>query len=82
MSSSADTVSTAAPRRRSRVPFWAQVLAGLVLGALLGWAARTWSLDGLTTTLDVVGSAFVSLLRTVVVPLVFLAIVVSVARLR
>ncbi|MGL5862765.1 MAG: dicarboxylate/amino acid:cation symporter [Phycicoccus sp.] len=82
MSSSADTVSTAAPRRRSRVPFWAQVLVGLVLGALLGWAARTWSLDGLTTTLDVVGSAFVSLLRTVVVPLVFLAIVVSVARLR
>ncbi|MGL5912479.1 MAG: dicarboxylate/amino acid:cation symporter, partial [Phycicoccus sp.] len=77
-----DTTPTAGPRRRSRVPFWAQVLAGLVLGVLLGWAARTWSLDGLTTTLDVVGSAFVSLLRTVVVPLVFLAIVVSVARLR
>ncbi|MGL5928738.1 MAG: dicarboxylate/amino acid:cation symporter, partial [Dermatophilaceae bacterium] len=86
MSSSAttgrDTTPTASPRSRPRVPFWAQVLAGLVLGALLGWAARTWSLDGLTTTLDVVGSAFVSLLRTIVVPLVFLAIVVSVTRLR
>lgn len=68
--------------RRARFPFWAQILAGLVLGALLGWAARTWELTGLAETLDVVGSAFVSLLRTIVVPLVFLAIVVSVARLR
>lgn len=68
--------------RRARFPFWVQILAGLVLGALLGWAARTWELAGLAETLDVVGSAFVSLLRTIVVPLVFLAIVVSVARLR
>lgn len=69
-------------RRRPRVPFWAQIIAGLVLGALLGWLARATSNDGLTTTLDVIGSSFVSLLRTIVVPLVFLAIVVSVARLR
>lgn len=68
--------------RRVRFPFWAQIIAGLVVGALLGWVARTWSVDGLTTTLDVIGSSFVSLLRTIVVPLVFLAIVVSVARLR
>ncbi|WP_286176040.1 dicarboxylate/amino acid:cation symporter [Arthrobacter sp. NEB 688] len=53
-----------------------------MVGALLGWVARTWSVDGLATTLDVIGSSFVSLLRTIVVPLVFLAIVVSVARLR
>ncbi|WP_404351299.1 dicarboxylate/amino acid:cation symporter [Phycicoccus jejuensis] len=68
--------------RRPRFPFWAQIIAGLVVGALLGWVARTWSVDGLATTLDVIGSSFVSLLRTIVVPLVFLAIVVSVARLR
>lgn len=70
------------PTRRARFPFWAQILAGLVLGALLGWVARTYEVDGLATFLDVLGSAFVSLLRTIVVPLVFLAIVVSVARLR
>ncbi|QKE83119.1 dicarboxylate/amino acid:cation symporter [Arthrobacter sp. NEB 688] len=77
-----DDAPPARAHRRPRFPFWAQIIAGLVVGALLGWVARTWSVDGLATTLDVIGSSFVSLLRTIVVPLVFLAIVVSVARLR
>lgn len=76
------TATEREPRRRPRLPFWAQIIAGLVVGAVLGWVARAWSVDGLATTLDVIGSSFVSLLRTIVVPLVFLAIVVSVARLR
>ncbi|WP_068250048.1 dicarboxylate/amino acid:cation symporter [Janibacter corallicola] len=70
-----------------RVSFGTQVLIGLVLGVVLGMVAR--QLGGteadpnwLTQTLDVVGSSFVSLLRAIVPPLVFLAIVASIANLR
>ena len=69
-------------RRRPAVPFWAQILLGLALGVVLGLVARTYDVAGLTTFLDILGSTFVTLLRTIVVPLVFLAIVVSVSRLR
>ncbi len=65
-----------------RFPFWAQIFAGLGLGAVLGYVARQYDVGWLTETLDIIGSSFVSLLRTIVVPLVFLAIVVSIARLR
>ena len=76
--------STTADRRARipRVPFWAQIFAGLGLGALLGWVARAYDVTSLVTFLDLVGSSFVSLLFTIVVPLVFLAIVVSITRLR
>lgn len=67
---------------RRRLPLWAQVLLGLVAGALLGWLARHYQLGWLTQTLTTVGSIFVSLLKVVVVPLVFLALVVSLANLR
>ncbi|MBZ5734606.1 dicarboxylate/amino acid:cation symporter [Nocardioides sp. TRM66260-LWL] len=69
-------------RRLPHVPFWAQILAGLVLGAALGAVVRVYDVGWLGQTLDTLGSTFVSLLRTVVVPLVFFAIVVSIARLR
>ena len=65
-----------------RFPFWAQISAGLGLGVVLGFVARQYDVGWLTETLDIIGSSFVSLLRTIVVPLVFLAIVVSIARLR
>ena len=82
--SSVSTASTdAAPtRRRPRVPFWAQVLIGLAVGVALGFVARTWSLDWLTTTLNTIGTLFVQLLRVVVVPLVLTAIIVSITQLR
>ena len=69
--------------RLSRVPFGAQILIALVLGVVLGVVARgmgegSW----LTGTLDVVGSTFVDLLRVAVPPLVFTAIVVTIAQLR
>jgi Na+/H+-dicarboxylate symporter len=77
------TTSTApAPDRPRSLPFWAQVLIGLALGLILGFAARTFSLDWLATLLQTVGSTFVSLLQVVVVPLVLTAIVVSIANLR
>ncbi len=76
-----DRSTHASPRRRS-IPFWAQIFAGLALGVVLGLVARSYDVAGLTTFLEILGSTFVTLLRTIVVPLVFLAIVVSVSRLR
>ncbi|WP_233221580.1 dicarboxylate/amino acid:cation symporter [Streptomyces carminius] len=65
-----------------RVPFWAQVLLGLVLGVLLGWAARATGAEWLGATLDRIGGTFVQLLKLAVGPLVFFAIAVSVTNLR
>jgi len=65
-----------------KIPFWAQIVGGLVLGLLLGWIARTGDIAWLTTTLDTIGKTFVQLLKLAVPPLVFTAIVVSVANLR
>lgn len=78
-----------APRRTARLPissFGAQVLAGMVLGLALGLVARAWGEGGepnaLTQLLETVGSIFVQLLRALVPPLVFTAIVASIANLR
>ena len=77
-----------------RIPFGWQVLIGLVLGVVLGLvAAQIGPVAGagedggdgpnwLTTTLDTIGSTFVSLLTALVPPLIFLAIVTSIANLR
>jgi len=76
------------------IPFGWQVLIGLVLGVALGLvAAQIGPVPGagedgddgpnwLTTTLDTIGSTFVSLLTALVPPLIFLAIVTSIANLR
>ncbi|WP_405635694.1 dicarboxylate/amino acid:cation symporter [Streptomyces sp. NBC_01178] len=64
------------------VPFWIQIVAGLVLGVLLGWLARSQDLGWLVTTLDEIGSLFVQLLKLAVAPLVFFAILVSITNLR
>ncbi|MDT0201688.1 dicarboxylate/amino acid:cation symporter [Nocardioides sp. AE5] len=88
------TNTTPAPTKRRWLPsFGTQVLIGLVVGVLLGLLARWMGADGvdadgavdpnwLTETLTVIGSTFVTLLRAVVPPLVFLAIVASIANLR
>ena len=95
MSSSPSTSTSSEPRAQRWLPsFGVQVLIGLVLGVLLGLVARSMGADGvdpatgeadpnwLTETLTTVGSIFVTLLKTVVPPLVFLAIVASIANLR
>ena len=91
------STSVTAPEKqtRFRLPsFGVQVLIGLVLGVVLGLVARSMGADGvdattgevdpnwLTETLSTVGGTFVTLLRAVVPPLVFLAIVASIANLR
>ena len=74
--------------RLRRVPFAAQVLLALVLGVGLGLLARNMGTvaDGspnwLTSTLQTVGSTFVTLLKTLVPPLIVTAVIVSIANLR
>ena len=65
-----------------RIPFWAQIVGGLALGLILGWIARAYDVAWLATTLETVGKTFVQLLKLAVPPLVFTAILVSVANLR
>ncbi|MCQ4210205.1 dicarboxylate/amino acid:cation symporter [Streptomyces longispororuber] len=67
---------------RIPIPFWAQVLLGLVVGLVLGYVARTYDVAWLATTLDKVGGIFVQLLKLAVAPLVFFAILVSITNLR
>ncbi|MFH8882229.1 dicarboxylate/amino acid:cation symporter [Streptomyces californicus] len=79
----AEEPSGPGPRRYiPRVPFWLQIVIGLVLGVLLGWLARSQDLGWLVTTLDEIGSLFVQLLKLAVAPLVFFAILVSITNLR
>ncbi|MGJ6981487.1 dicarboxylate/amino acid:cation symporter [Aestuariimicrobium soli] len=81
--------TTAPPKRGWKFPsFSAQILISLVLGIVLGWVALTIGKtpsgdpNWLTTTLQTIGSSFVSLLKALVPPLIFLAIVTSIANLR
>jgi Na+/H+-dicarboxylate symporter len=83
--------STDAPtkRRGFRFPFAAQVLLGLVLGVVLGVVAfqigpvgEAGDPNWLAVTLETIGSTFVTLLRTIVPPLIVLAVISSIANLR
>ncbi|GGU64124.1 sodium:proton antiporter [Streptomyces albospinus] len=88
MSTSAQTPAPAqAPRspkssRIPKIPFWAQILAGLALGVLLGWIAKSGDIGWLGSTLEHIGDLFVQLLKLAVAPLVFFAILVSITNLR
>ncbi|MBA0053895.1 dicarboxylate/amino acid:cation symporter [Streptomyces sp. AJS327] len=72
----------AARPRIPRVPFWAQILLGLVLGVVLGFVARRYDVDWLETTLTHIGEIFIQLLKLAVAPLVFFAITISITNLR
>ena len=76
-------------RRRFPLPsFGVQVLLGLVLGLALGVVAIQIGPVGdgepnwLATTLETIGGTFVTLLRTIVPPLIVLAVISSIANLR
>ncbi|WP_374471125.1 dicarboxylate/amino acid:cation symporter [Phenylobacterium sp.] len=80
-------MATARPSRFISSFGW-QVLAGMVVGLALGLLARSLGAESgqpgfaLAETLRIVGSSFVQLLRALVPPLVFTAIVASIANLR
>ena len=84
--------SPAAAETRRRLPRWAtsfgpQIIAALLVGLGLGLLAKNMgTVDGepnwLTTTLSTIGSSYVSLLKAAVVPLIFTAVVSSIANLR
>ncbi|MFJ7066380.1 dicarboxylate/amino acid:cation symporter [Streptomyces sp. NPDC101115] len=82
MSVSASSSAPVAKSRIPKIPFWAQIVAGLVLGVLLGWIARSQDVGWLQETLSQVGGIFVQLLKLAVAPLVFFAILVSITNLR
>ncbi|MFI7680025.1 dicarboxylate/amino acid:cation symporter [Actinophytocola sp. NPDC049390] len=69
-------------RSRRHTVFGLAVLAGLVLGALLGFVAKQADVSWLATTLSRIGETFVSLVQFTVIPLVFTAIVVGITSLR
>ncbi len=67
----------------TRFSFTAQVFVGMATGLLLGfWARSLGEASALAEALRIVGEIFVQLLRALVVPLVFTAIVASIAALR
>lgn len=69
--------------QRRGVSFSTQVFLGMAVGLLLGFIARGAAPGGpVAVGLDLVGTSFVQLLKALVVPLVFTAIVGSVAALR
>ncbi|MEV7779713.1 dicarboxylate/amino acid:cation symporter [Kitasatospora sp. NPDC088351] len=76
------TSSPSVLARIRKTPFWVQIVAGLVFGVGLGYLARSADISWLATTLETIGKIFVQLLKLAVPPLVFTAIVVSVANLR
>ncbi|UYY57888.1 dicarboxylate/amino acid:cation symporter [Sphingomonas sp. S2-65] len=65
-----------------RISFGAQVTMGMVAGLAFGLLARDSGAVWLGETLHTVGQIFVQLLKTLVPPLVFTAIVASIAALR
>ncbi|MET0376398.1 MAG: dicarboxylate/amino acid:cation symporter [Rhizorhabdus sp.] len=80
-------VATPKPPSRFVSSFGIQVLAGMVIGLLLGLLARSigpmgTEPNGLAQTLDLIGTIFVQLLKALVPPLIFAAIVTSIINLR
>ncbi|MFC9788664.1 dicarboxylate/amino acid:cation symporter [Rhodococcus sp. NPDC127528] len=86
-------MSAPTPAARRRLPAWAtsfgtQIVVGLIAGVLIGLLARSMpkAADGnpnwLVGTITTIGSSYVALLTVAVIPLVFTAIVSSIANLR
>ncbi|WP_423494268.1 dicarboxylate/amino acid:cation symporter [Microbacterium esteraromaticum] len=78
---------TRGPVRKLLTSFGFQIIAALVLGIAVGLIAVATGASAenktpLFTTLDTIGSSYVTILRAAVVPLIFTAIVASISNLR
>ncbi|PAT03173.1 sodium:proton antiporter [Corynebacterium sp. NML 150383] len=62
--------------------FGAQVIYGLIIGLILGFIAAGSDVEWLSGLLDWVGGTYVQLLKLLIPPLVFTAVVTSIANLR
>ncbi|WKD56639.1 Proton glutamate symport protein [Corynebacterium capitovis DSM 44611] len=62
--------------------FGAQVITGLIVGLVLGFIARAGDVHWLSGILTWTGSTYVQLLKLLIPPLVFTAVVTSIANLR
>ncbi|MGS2663842.1 dicarboxylate/amino acid:cation symporter [Corynebacterium sp. HMSC073D01] len=62
--------------------FAAQVIYGLIIGLILGFISRSFDIEWLESTLTAVGSAYVTLLKVLIPPLVITAVLTSIANLR
>lgn len=62
--------------------FAAQVIYGLIIGLILGFISRSFHIEWLESTLAAVGSAYVTLLKVLIPPLVITAVLTSIANLR
>ncbi|MDO5082277.1 dicarboxylate/amino acid:cation symporter [Arachnia propionica] len=87
MSTTQSAPPRAVKKKHPLARFSNQIILGLVIGVLLGWAAVALGPvdeqpNWLTSTLKQTGSAYVGLLKLLVVPLVFTAVISSIARLR
>ncbi|KRE59161.1 sodium:proton antiporter [Arthrobacter sp. Soil736] len=86
------STSSSAGQTGFQLPRWAgsfgfQIIAALIVGLGLGLLAKYTgstkaSPNGLGATLQTIGSSYVSLLQTAVVPLIFTAVVSSISNLR
>jgi len=87
------TTATSTEKSGPRLPRWAtsfgpQIIAALIVGLVLGLVAKNLGepAEGepnwLTATLTTIGSSYISLLKAAVVPLIFTAVVSSIANLR
>ncbi len=61
-------------RKRRGIPLTTQIMIGLVVGAILGWAKPQWGLN-----VFFLRDIFLNLIKSVIAPLVFSSIVVGIA---
>ncbi|TIC82164.1 dicarboxylate/amino acid:cation symporter [Crenobacter intestini] len=62
---------------RAPLPMWAKILLGLVLGVATGFIAGDWAM-----VLKPVGDLFITLIRMVVMPVIFVSLVCGVTAMR
>lgn len=62
---------------RAPMPMWAKILLGLVLGVATGFVAGDWAM-----VLKPVGDLFITLIRMVVMPVIFVSLVCGVTAMR